>query len=232
MTEPLLGDARDRAILAVFLLPPVVDLLLLVLAAYAVGHRSRLLLMAWGWFAVNVVLLSLVAFRYVPDQPVAIALFLTLYRIAELELFGLRKLLLALWNDGPAEPPAARQVLATGELDFPRPGLLVLYAYLVLGAWVGLAIAVVGIVVSFSFGVRLWGLLGVLLVIPFLVAALAIAPGLRCPNCRRRVTLQGWAPPHPNGSRLYGFEGWAAVILSVLLHRRFACIHCGAHVQV
>ena len=70
--------------------------------------------------------------------------------------------------------------------------------------------------------VALWGF--------FLAAGLHVILAFlhKCPSCSKHPTIQGFKPPHPASLGQSRAQGWAGVALSVVLRKRFVCIHCGA----
>lgn len=54
----------------------------------------------------------------------------------------------------------------------------------------------------------------------------------RCPSCDKHPTIQGLKPPHPAFVGQSKADGWAGVVLSVVLKRHFICIHCGVEHKV
>jgi hypothetical protein len=68
----------------------------------------------------------------------------------------------------------------------------------------------------------------------FLAAGLHITLALlhTCPRCAKHPTIQGFKPPHPASLGQSRAEGWAGVVMSVVLQKRFVCIHCGAEYRV
>ncbi|MET0983163.1 MAG: hypothetical protein ABWY02_13760 [Telluria sp.] len=50
----------------------------------------------------------------------------------------------------------------------------------------------------------------------------------KCPSCAKHPTIQGFKPPHPASLGQSRAQGWAGVVMSVVLQKRFVCIHCGA----
>lgn len=70
--------------------------------------------------------------------------------------------------------------------------------------------------------VALWGF--------FLAAGLHVILAFlhKCPSCSKHPTIQGFKPPHPASLGQSRAQGWAGVAMSVVLRKRFVCIHCGA----
>jgi hypothetical protein len=62
------------------------------------------------------------------------------------------------------------------ELPFSRPRLLTFYAWLLVLAWSGSAIALTSIVISLIFRIDAWGILGFVLLLPAFVGFITIAP--------------------------------------------------------
>jgi DNA-directed RNA polymerase subunit RPC12/RpoP len=118
------------------------------------------------------------------------------------------------------------------ELPIARPRLLVFYCWLIVLVWAGLAFALVSLLLTVAIGFPFWAPYGYLPLLPFAVAVVTVAPLLRCPHCRRRVTIQTFSPVHPASLVNGKSPGWASVITSVIGSRRFVCIHCGDRVAV
>lgn len=118
------------------------------------------------------------------------------------------------------------------ELPIRRPRLLVLYAWMVVLGWTGIVIIVTSLLLAMIFGVPVWGVYGLLLLPVSLAATLPMAPFLRCPHCRRCVTIQMTRHVHPASLINGASPGWASVIVRVLRSRRFVCMHCGERVAV
>lgn len=118
------------------------------------------------------------------------------------------------------------------ELPFARPRLLVFYCRLIVLAWIGLTLPIPSLLLSKFFGFPVWGMSGYLLLVPAVAGAFTVAPFLRCPHCRRRVTIQTFSPVHPASDSNGTFAGWGGVIVRVIRSRRFVCIHCGEKVSV
>jgi hypothetical protein len=49
----------------------------------------------------------------------------------------------------------------------------------------------------------------------------------KCPSCDKHPTIQGFKPPHPASLGQSRAQGWAGVVMSVVIRRCFVCIHCG-----
>jgi hypothetical protein len=54
----------------------------------------------------------------------------------------------------------------------------------------------------------------------------------QCPSCGKHPTIQGFTPPHPASLGQSKADGWAGVVMSVVLRKRFVCIHCGVEYKV
>lgn len=70
-------------------------------------------------------------------------------------------------------------------------------------------------------GITLWGFLF------FGGVHVVLALFHKCPSCAKHPTIQGFRGPHPASLGQSRAQGWAGVVVSVLLRRRFVCIHCG-----
>lgn len=64
------------------------------------------------------------------------------------------------------------------ELPFARPRLLVFYCWILVLAWIGLAMPMPSLLLSRVFGFPAWGVLGYLLLVPAFVAGVTVAPFL------------------------------------------------------
>lgn len=56
-----------------------------------------------------------------------------------------------------------------------------------------------------------------------------------CPACKRNIYAQSRSPDqlHPNRSRFGKLvDGWQAIAVDVLLHRKFNCMNCGEFVEL
>ena len=113
---------------------------------------------------------------------------------------------------------------------YPRSRLIRIDAWLAVFAWLLLLIFLAGVIVSwtsFEFQgkrVLVWALA------VFFLAVLARIPatlGHKCPVCRKRPTVQGFAPIHDLARHEKGLDGWSRVVWNVFRNRPFRCIHCG-----
>jgi hypothetical protein len=118
------------------------------------------------------------------------------------------------------------------ELPIARPRLLVFCCWLAVLAWTGLGIMAVSFLLTMVFGAPFVAPYGFLLLLPYATAGITVATFLRCPHCRRCVTVQTFSPVHPASLANGASPGWASVITRVLRSRRFVCIHCGEKVAV
>ena len=103
---------------------------------------------------------------------------------------------------------------------YPDKKLMLANAYVTLLAWLFLLLL-------FIFPFIAPNYLNVVTSIFFLFASmhLVLALILKCPNCNKRPTVQGFSI-HPNAEKAYKLNGWAAVIVRVAFDKRFRCIHC------
>jgi hypothetical protein len=113
--------------------------------------------------------------------------------------------------------------------EYPKARLLRADAVSVLATWLFLGLSgllwLIALVWSFDVDSALK-----LAVWAFFLAAgghVALAYSHQCPGCGKHPTVQGFAPPHPASLGQSRVQGWAGVVLSVLLEKRFVCIHCG-----
>lgn len=60
----------------------------------------------------------------------------------------------------------------------------------------------------------------------------AICPFLKCDNCGRVLTFQWTRESPPFAQKIWGMDGWASIILQVLLSRKFTCMYCGKHYSI
>jgi hypothetical protein len=70
----------------------------------------------------------------------------------------------------------------------------------------------------------LLGVMGTLLGLAVLYIAVAFS--VRCPRCSRNV-LVTWTSNPPFSETFFGFEGWSAIAVRVLVRRDFRCMYCG-----
>ncbi len=75
------------------------------------------------------------------------------------------------------------------------------------------------------------------LLISFVATALVatlVSSRLRCPGCGRRVLIETGGPFHPTAKVGWGGFGghYAPVVVAVLRHGRFTCMHCGVECRV
>lgn len=117
-------------------------------------------------------------------------------------------------------------------LPFARPRLLVFYCWLIVLVWAGFIFVPVSLLLTVMFDFPFWMPYGYLPLLPALVAGVTVAPLLRCPHCRRRVTVQTFSPVHPASLANGASPGWASVIVRVVRDDSFVCIHCGQKVTV
>ena len=59
----------------------------------------------------------------------------------------------------------------------------------------------------------------------------SICPFLKCESCRRAITVQ-WVTAPPFSKKMWFIEGWASIILQVVLLKRFTCMYCGKDYSV
>jgi|TARA_R110000823_G_scaffold311260_1_gene436636 hypothetical protein len=69
----------------------------------------------------------------------------------------------------------------------------------------------------------------------FVLILLAIIHGIlayfvRCPHCKKCLTVQGFQKPHPN-SRVSGKKDAWVVVITQWFSGSVVCIHCGAEVD-
>ena len=120
-----------------------------------------------------------------------------------------------------------------GPLEYPRAMQLLFACRLVLVCWALLAAFMIGIALSFTgwrvINVAVPVVLGLFMTVA--ISYITIASFLRCPNCERHVIVQ-WVTHPPFEEKLYGLIGWAAVVVGVLMYRRFRCMYCGQDFHV
>ena len=71
-----------------------------------------------------------------------------------------------------------------------------------------------------------------LIFIIFALGHLILAMYLKCPNCDKRPTVQGFQDIHPSSKTIAGLSGWAVVIINIVSEDEFRCIHCGSDFHV
>ena len=115
--------------------------------------------------------------------------------------------------------------------EYPQSRTIRFDAYSVIAAWVSLCLAVILLVLVLA-GLPLLPLLLAAGTLFLLSAAshLLLAFAHKCPECLKHPTIQGFAPVHPQAPP--SADGWAGVILKVVRHQQFVCIHCGAAYSV
>ena len=125
-------------------------------------------------------------------------------------------------------PLPSRNFARESPVYFPHPARLLAASIVVFGAWfcllvffLSLALTAVGLVKSQTF---VLASLGVFLGLAVVYLGLALT--LRCPNCKKHVTVQ-WGSTPPFAEPMLKLDGWASVIARVALKRRFRCMYCG-----
>ena len=117
---------------------------------------------------------------------------------------------------------------------YPQAKAIRLDSYAVMGAWTFLILAGVSWIAATTLDMPV-GRLAAISFAAFFSLALAhlfLAFRHKCPECRKRPTIQGLSPVHPASSGQAVFEGWAGVVVSVVRRGKFVCIHCGAPFSV
>jgi hypothetical protein len=117
---------------------------------------------------------------------------------------------------------------------YPQSRLLLLEARVAACSWVLLALAGAAWFASklslpgsqvASYALLVIGLLT-------FIVHMVMAHKHRCPQCRRRPTVQGLKAIHPNAQGQSFMPGWEGATLNVLRRRRIVCIHCGTEFVV
>lgn len=119
-----------------------------------------------------------------------------------------------------------------GMREYPQSKAIRFDAYSVVVAWASLGLVAL-LLVPVLAGLPLLPLLYVAgaLFLLSVAAHLLLAFAHRCPECSKHPTIQGFAPVHPQAQASTA-DGWAGVVIGVVKHQQFVCIHCGAAYSV
>ncbi len=117
-------------------------------------------------------------------------------------------------------------------MTYPKSKSLVRVCRVVVCAWCLIPLLPVGIYLFLHYHEPLFFYVPLGLFLAFAVVHFIQSFGHRCPSCRKFFLISGIRPPHPQSRTVKGFRGWAAVVLDVLLHRRFAPPPRGAPFEV
>ena len=71
-----------------------------------------------------------------------------------------------------------------------------------------------------------------LIFVIFALGHLVLGIYLKCPNCGKRPTVQGFRAIHPSSKKKAGLDGWAVVVINIIGKGQFRCIHCGSDFHV
>ena len=121
---------------------------------------------------------------------------------------------------------------------YPQSALMKINAWLAVTAWVAfLSIAGLYALVFFEVGIGEKTTLNAFIItfVAFIVSALGhlvLGIYLKCPNCQKRPTVQGFQAIHPASNKVAGISGWAGVIVNIISKGKFKCIHCGSGFHV
>ncbi len=111
---------------------------------------------------------------------------------------------------------------------YPKPQLLILNSWVVVISWFFLcSFLISSLLVVFGIGEAFFGLLAFIPFLLFLMLHTALSFKLRCPACKKMVTVQGLAPTHANARKRKYLNAWSTVVLDILIERKFTCLHCG-----
>jgi len=113
---------------------------------------------------------------------------------------------------------------------YPKSRWIRIEAWLTVLAWVVLLVLLVGVVMSWtSFeaqgkSIAVWAM-GIFFFTA--LASVSATLGHKCPVCRKRPTVEGFAPLHEFTKHENGLVGGSRVAWRVFRNRPFRCIHCG-----
>lgn len=134
------------------------------------------------------------------------------------------------------EPKTSADFSRSEVLRYGRPLLLQSASVIVVTAWLFYLLALGGIpaaVVGAFTGIFQTDQALIVFLVSFCATAVfglfycLHVPFLRCFRCDRRLTVQ-WTKEQPKFSRKVWFlRGWGALILDVLINKRFRCMYCG-----
>ncbi len=110
---------------------------------------------------------------------------------------------------------------------FPKPFALLAASYSLIVSWVML----ISLLVALALGLAGWRSDTVVVVLlgsflGFVGLYIPLAVRARCRKCGKHVTIQ-WIKRPPFSEPLLGVDAWAAVVLRLVIHRRFRCMYCG-----
>ena len=135
---------------------------------------------------------------------------------------------------GKFAPPDATPAPHAEKEYYSKPWLIIAASSFAVVAWSAMLFIVIAFFLSF-FGIYhndqfLTVIFGTLLSAGALY--LVFAPLLKCNHCDRRIFVQWTREPPPFSIKFKGMEGWASIILQVILRREFMCMHCGKKYKV
>lgn len=111
-----------------------------------------------------------------------------------------------------------------------RPVAVLLACYLLMIAWVTLAVFALLFILYASDNSEILNTAFKTTLIVVVIAALSyvlLALRLHCPACNRRFLLQTPGPKHPSVRSLIGLDYWATSAMEVVLRGMFTCMYCG-----
>ncbi len=116
---------------------------------------------------------------------------------------------------------------------YPNSNLMKVNAWVTLFTWLILILTGV-IYFAALMGVASEELLSVLrkIFLSGVLLHICMALLLKCPECGKMPTVQGFKEIHPDSNKKWGMDGWAVVILDVAFSHKFRCIHCGTEFHV
>jgi hypothetical protein len=117
---------------------------------------------------------------------------------------------------------------------YPKSQLLVINSWIVIITWFFLAVFFISLFLLFilAIGEAFFGLFAFLGMVVFGAIHIFLSFKLKCSNCNKMVTVQGFATVHNKSRKSKYLNAWSSVVLDVLIKREFICIHCGTEYAV